>query len=67
MSHWLRALALGVGMGVGPWALAEPITLDGLTFSDELGGLELMEGWGSGTLVDPFVLVEDITSQARRS
>lgn len=63
MTLWLKALALGVGIGAGPLALAEPITLDGLTFSDELGGLELKEGWGSGTLDDPFVLVEEITSQ----
>jgi hypothetical protein len=62
MIHWLKVLALGVGVGYGPWALAEPITLDGLTFSDELGGVELKEGWGSGTLEDPFVLVEELTS-----
>lgn len=40
---------------------AAPLTLEGLTFSDELGGVVIMEGWGTGTLDDPFVLVEDIT------
>ncbi|MDX1541725.1 MAG: hypothetical protein R3349_10010 [Geminicoccaceae bacterium] len=40
---------------------ARPITLEGLTFSDELGGVELIEGWGTGTIDDPFVLVEVIT------
>jgi len=37
------------------------LVLDGLTFSDELGGVELLDGWGRGTLDDPFVLVEEIT------
>ena len=39
---------------------ARPITLAGLTFSDELGGVVLHDGWGSGTSADPFVLVEEI-------
>lgn len=42
-------------------AIAAPITLGGITFSDELGGVELTDGWGSGTVADPFVLVETIT------
>ena len=41
-------------------ASARPITLAGLTFSDELGGIELHDGWGTGTSSDPFVLVEEI-------
>jgi hypothetical protein len=41
-------------------ASARPITLAGLTFSDELGGVVLHDGWGSGTTADPFVLVEEI-------
>jgi hypothetical protein len=40
---------------------AAPVTLAGITFSDELGGVVLRGGWGRGTLSDPFVLVEDIT------
>ena len=45
----------------GGGAGAEPITLDGLTFSDELGGVRLEQGSGTGSLADPFVLVEEIT------
>lgn len=44
----------------GP-ALAAPVELEGLTFSDELGGVEILDGWGTGTLDDPFILVEAIT------
>jgi hypothetical protein len=55
------ALAGGlVGEWLAPAVRAEPLTLDGLTFSDELGGVEIVEGWGTGTLDDPFVLVEEI-------
>jgi hypothetical protein len=42
-------------------APAAPVTLGGITFSDELGGVVLHRGWGTGTQGDPFVLVEDIT------
>lgn len=42
-------------------AAAAPLTLAGITFSDELGGVVLQDGWGSGTPADPFVLVEEIT------
>ncbi|MGE3295569.1 MAG: hypothetical protein AB7O95_29780 [Geminicoccaceae bacterium] len=41
-------------------AAARPITLAGLTFSDELGGVVLHDGWGNGTAAEPFVLVEEI-------
>jgi hypothetical protein len=40
---------------------AAPVTLGGITFSDELGGVVLHRGWGTGSQSDPFVLVEDIT------
>ena len=39
---------------------ARELTLGGLTFSDELGGVRLLEGSGTGTLDDPVVLVEEI-------
>src|SRR5687768_5926396 len=42
-------------------ARPDPVTLAGITFSDELGGVVLHRGWGSGSTADPFVLVEDIT------
>lgn len=48
--------------------LAWPLTLEaaelelgGLIFSDELGGVRLLDGSGTGTLEDPVVLVEEIT------
>ncbi len=53
------AAALLAG-GVPP-AAAGTIVLEGLAFSDELGGFVLLEGHGSGRLDDPFVLVEEIT------
>ena len=62
MIRWLGALVVGSGLTAAGSAGAEPITLDGLTFSDELGGVRLEHGWGSGSLDDPFVLVEEITS-----
>lgn len=57
----LAALALLLGLGQAPAASAKEVTLQGLTFSDELGGFELLDGWGTGTLEDPIVLVETIT------
>ena len=38
------------------------MVLEGLTFSDELGGLTIVEARGSGSLEDPFVLVEEVTA-----
>jgi hypothetical protein len=49
-------------MGCGLPAVADPVSLQGLTFSDELGGMRIVEARGRGSLDDPFVLVEDITS-----
>ncbi len=40
---------------------AAELELGGLIFSDELGGVRLLEGSGTGTLDDPVVLVEEIT------
>jgi hypothetical protein len=62
MIRWLGTLVVGLRLAAAGGAGAEPITLDGLTFSDELGGVRLEGGWGSGSLDDPFVLVEEITS-----
>ena len=63
MIRWLGVLVVGVGLSAAGGGGAEPITLDGLTFSDELGGVRLERGWGTGSLDDPFVLVEEITSE----
>jgi hypothetical protein len=63
MSRRLSAAALVLcGFACGA-AQAEPVTLHGLTFSDELGGFEIKDVSGSGTLADPFVLVEEIFDQ----
>jgi hypothetical protein len=40
---------------------AAELELGGLIFSDELGGVRLLDGSGTGTLDDPVVLVEEIT------
>jgi hypothetical protein len=61
MIRWLGALVVCAGVGAAGAGGAEPITLEGLTFSDELGGVRLEQGWGKGSLDDPFVLVEEIT------
>jgi len=56
------ALALAAGAAApGTVTRAEPVTLAGITFSDELGGFEILEGRGRGTPEDPFVVVERIT------
>ncbi len=44
---------------------AEPVTLNGVTFSDEEGGFVILEGRGSGSTADPFVLVEEIFDDER--
>ena len=61
MIPWRGALVVGLAVVGAGGAQAEPITLGGLTFSDELGGVRLERGWGSGSLDDPIVLVEEIT------
>ena len=53
----LLALALLAHAGR---AAAEPVTLGGITFSDELGGVVIRAGAGRGTSDDPFVLHEEI-------
>jgi hypothetical protein len=42
-------------------ARGDPITVEGLTFSDELGNFRLVSVTGKGTLDDPFVVKEEIT------
>ena len=54
------AMAAGLVLLTACPVAARPITLAGLTFSDELGGVVLLDGWGSGIAADPFVLVEEI-------
>jgi hypothetical protein len=52
------AATLAVPAPVG----AEPMTTAGLTFSDELGGFEILSVAGSGTPDDPIVVVERVTA-----
>jgi hypothetical protein len=41
-------------------AAAKPVAVGSLGFSDELGGFRILGVSGSGSLVDPFVVVEEI-------
>jgi hypothetical protein len=41
---------------------AEPMRVNGITFSDELGGFEITGVSGSGTQADPFVVHEEINT-----
>ena len=40
---------------------AQPITTGGITFSDAGGGFTLIAASGSGSIDDPFIVVEEIT------
>ena len=48
-----------VAMPLG--AASEPMTSEGITFSDVLGGFVIRSLTGTGRLDDPFVLVEEVT------
>lgn len=54
------AAALAVWLIAGA-AEAETFHVGGLTFSDALGGFRILDVSGSGTLDDPFVVVEEVT------
>src|ERR1700674_3396854 len=41
--------------------LAAPVTVEGVTFSDDRGDFTILKVTGTGTLEDPFVVVEDVT------
>jgi hypothetical protein len=56
-------LALALAMlvfGMSAPANAEPRVIGGLLFSDEAGGFVIVDGWGTGTLEDPIVVVEEV-------
>jgi len=57
----LRFVLAALFLAAARPALADPITVEGLTFSDELGNFRLISVTGKGTLDDPFVVKEDIT------
>jgi len=58
--RWIITLIAAAGVIAGT-AIAEPMTTGGLTFSDAYGGFTIVSVSGSGTLADPFVVVEEIT------
>jgi hypothetical protein len=45
-------------------ALAAPVTVEGITFSDERGDFTIVKVTGTGTPADPFTIVEDVTGGA---
>jgi hypothetical protein len=59
---WLKILSLAIGLCVANIGAAEsdPIKQEGLVFSDELGGFRLLSVTGTGSIADPFVIVEEI-------
>lgn len=58
------ALMAAALFGLAPGAGAGTFAAGGLTFSDELGGFVLVGVSGSGTLDDPFVVVEEMVDSA---
>ena len=56
----LKGAAVSVALAAGA-ADAAPVTVQGLTFDDRMGGLVIHGASGRGTLDDPIVLIEDIT------
>lgn len=61
MRGWLPAALFLVGSIWSVPVLAVEITQNGLTFSDSEGGFTLKGVTGSGTLDDPFIVVEEVT------
>jgi hypothetical protein len=62
MSRFILILTVSsLFMSVMGVVRADPITREGITFSDELGNFNVVSVTGKGTLSDPFVLREDVT------
>jgi hypothetical protein len=55
---FLGAILLRAVLGC---AVADPVTVEGITFSDELGNFKLVSVTGKGSIDDPFVVKEEIT------
>ena len=55
---FLGAMILQAAAGA---AFAEPVTVEGITFSDEKGNFRLVSVTGTGSTADPFVVKEEIT------
>jgi hypothetical protein len=58
--RWMPLIAVLLALHAAPSAAA-PLSAAGLTFSDELGGFAILDVSGTGTIEDPFVVVEEIT------
>jgi len=56
----LRFVLAALFLTAASAAVADPITVEGLTSSDELGNFRLVSVTGKGTLDDPFVVKEEI-------
>ncbi len=59
---WRATFVLLAALWAAPAAGADRVVLDGAVFTAEHGGLRLRDGWGRGSRDDPFVLVEEITT-----
>lgn len=55
---WLGMLLLALAARA---AGADPITVEGITFSDERGSFRLVSVTGTGSAADPFVVKEELT------
>ena len=60
----LALLALSLPALTARMALAAPVTVEGITFSDERGDFTIVKVTGTGTPADPFTIVEDVTGGA---
>ena len=64
MRAWIRLSLLACALAMATHsggAAAASLSSAGIIFSDELGGFTIVSASGSGTLADPFVIVEEIT------
>jgi hypothetical protein len=64
MKQLAIVLTLLTGLVVSRAAPAAPVTVEGITFSDERGDFTILKVTGTGTTADPFVVVEDVTGDA---
>src|SRR5215469_5658754 len=57
--------ALGLALLTMVWparpAVAASVTVEGITFSEGCGDFTIVKVTGTGTLLDPFVIVEEVT------
>src|ERR1700742_819018 len=57
----LRLMLAALLIATASRAMADPVTVEGLPFSDELGSFRLVSVTGKGTIDEPFVVTEEIT------